>query len=383
MSSSRSIKADRPILIVTAGGLENGGGIGRMVGYMLAAWNDEERPRIKVIDTRGPKFTRIVWPAFFLNSIFQIVRCVPRRPLLHIHLAANGSTLRKMIVVYLGRLFQLDYVIHLHDPVYATFYKGLPRWMRLLVRSMFLGAGRVIVLGNATAVMVAELLEVPSERIDIVPNAVPGPANLVRGNNDEEEAEPHILFLGQLQPRKGVHDLIAALARPEVADLQWTTTLAGGGPDQAGYEKQAAQAGLRHRISFPGWLTRRATRSLLETSAILVLPSYAEEMAMSVLEGMAFGLCIVCTPVGALAEVVEDGVSALVVSPGDIQGLAVALARCITDPELRRRLGRNARDAYLRRYNVADYQKRIEAVYQRLTGASDRTAATSRRPADA
>src|SRR5262249_39482493 len=125
MSSPRSIKADRPILMVTGGGLENGGGIGRMVGYMLAAWNDDGRPRIKVIDTRGPKFTRIVWPAFFLNSIFQIVRYIPRRPLLHIHLAANGSTLRKMIVVYLGRLFQLNYVIHLHDPVYAAFYKGL------------------------------------------------------------------------------------------------------------------------------------------------------------------------------------------------------------------------------------------------------------------
>jgi glycosyltransferase involved in cell wall biosynthesis len=287
-----------------------------------------------------------------------------------------------MIVAYLAHSFGLDYVIHLHDPVYTTFYKGLPRWMRLLVRSMFLGAGRVIVLGRATAATVAELLEVPSERIDIVPNAVPGPANLVRDKNDEEEAEPHILFLGQLTRRKGVHDLIAALARREVADLRWIATLAGGGPDQAGFEEQAAQSGLRHRISFPGWLTHSATRSLLETAAILVLPSYAEEMAMSVLEGMAFGLCIVCTPVGALAEVVEDGVSALVVSPGDIQDLAAALAKCITNPELRHRLGRNARDAYLRGYNIAEYQKRIEAVYKRLTGASDPTAASSQGRAD-
>jgi glycosyltransferase involved in cell wall biosynthesis len=377
------MKADRPILMVTGGGLENGGGIGRMVGYMLGSWIDEGRPPIKVIDTRGPQFTRIVWPVFFLNAMFQIVKSAPRRPILHIHLAANSSTLRKMIISYLGRLFRLSYVIHLHDPVYADFYRSLPRWIRLLVRSMFLGAGRVIVLGSATAVTVVELLGVPGERIDIVPNAVPGPANLAQGKNDEEEAEPHILFLGQLQRRKGVHDLIAALGQREVADLRWAATLAGGGPDQAGFEKQAAQGGLRHRISFPGWLSHSATRSLLETAAILVLPSYAEEMAMSVLEGMAFGLCIVCTPVGALAEVVEDGVSALVVSPGDIQGLAVALARCITDPELRRRLGRNARDAYLRGYNIADYQKRIEAVYERLAGAGEGTAVSSQRRADA
>ncbi|MEI9985074.1 MAG: glycosyltransferase [Aliidongia sp.] len=61
---------------------------------------------------------------------------------------------------------------------------------------------------------------------------------------------------------------------------------------------------------------------------------------------------------GAQAEVVEDGVSALVVTPGDVQGLAAALARCLADPELRLRLGRGARKVYLeryKRYNIADY----------------------------
>jgi glycosyltransferase involved in cell wall biosynthesis len=334
-----------------------------MVGYMVATWNDKVRPPIKVIDTRGPKYIRLAWPFFMLNSIFQIVRYVPRQPLLHIHLAANSSTLRKLIIAHLGRLFGLDYVIHFHDPTYAAFYTGLPRWVRSFVQSMFLNASRVIVLGSPAAVTVANLLEIPSERIDIVPNAVPGPANLIRDN--KEEAEPHILFLGQLQRRKGVHDLIDALSQREVVGLRWIATLAGGGPDQPGFEEQAARAGVQHRIRFPGWLPQSSTRALLETATILVLPSYAEEMAMSVLEGMAFGLCIVCTPVGALAEVVEDGVSALVVSPGDVQGLAVALARCISDPELRRRLGSGAREAYLRRYNITDYPERILAVYRR------------------
>jgi len=337
-----------------------------MVGYVVAAWNDGVRPPMKVIDTRGPKFRRIVWPFFLLNSIFQIIKYVPRQPLLHIHLAANSSTLRKLIIAYLGRLFGLYYVIHLHDPSYAAFYRDLPRWERSFVRSMFFNAARVIVLGSPAAVTVAKLLDVPSDRIAIVPNAVPGPANPIRDNNSEDEAQPHILFLGQLQRRKGVHDLIDALSQREVAALRWIAILAGGGPDQAGFEEQAARVGIRHRISFPGWLTQGPTMALLETANILVLPSYAEEMAMSVLEGMAFGLCIVCTPVGALAEVVEDGVSALVVSPGDVQGLAVALARCITDPELRRRLGNGAREAYLRTYNIADYPERIAAVYQLL-----------------
>jgi glycosyltransferase involved in cell wall biosynthesis len=88
-------------------------------------------------------------------------------------------------------------------------------------------------------------------------------------------------------------------------------------------------------------------------------------MAMSVLEAMAFGLCVVCTPVGALAEVVEDGVSALVVSPGDVEELAAALAKAISDPDLRRRLGQGARETFMRGYNIVDYPDRIITVYRR------------------
>ncbi|HVJ54432.1 MAG TPA: glycosyltransferase [Aliidongia sp.] len=352
--------------MVAGGGLENGGGIGRMVGYVLTAWNEQARPPMQVIDTRGPKYRRIVWPFFLVRSIFQIIRSAPKRPLLHIHLAANSSTVRKLIIAYVGRLLGLDYVIQLHDPKYAAYYSALGPWMQARVKSMYLHAARVIALGRPAADMAANLIGVPRERIDIVPNAVPGPAKLVRDDAKAVGAEPHILFLGLLERRKGVHDLIDALARPEVAGLRWRATLAGGGNNQAGFETQAEQAGLRDRIDFPGWLTEKPIRALLESADILVLPSYAEEMAMALLEGMAFGLCLVCTPVGAQAEVVEDGVSALVVSPGDVDGLAAALVKCITDIELRHRLGRGARQVYLERYNIADYPALIAAVYQRV-----------------
>ena len=232
---------------------------------------------------------------------------------------------------------------------------------------MFGHAARVVTLGLPATTMVVQLFGVPRERIDIVPNCVPGPSRLRHKNNPDKGAPPHILFLGQLQRRKGVHDLIEALAQREVVGLPWIATLAGGGRDQLDFEKQAELLGIRDRITFRGWLGRGPVRTLLEAAEILVLPSYAEEMAMSVLEGMAFGLCIICTPVGAQAEVVEHGVSALVVSPGDVDGLASALARSVADPDLRGCLGRGAREAFLRAYNIADYAERIATVYERVS----------------
>ena len=365
MTEVESVEAGRPVLMITAGGLEHGGGIGRMVGYTLGAWTDATLPPIRVLDTRGPKFSRWVWPFHLLNCLFQIVRFAPRNPILHVHLAANSSTARKLAVIWLGRLLRLDYVIHLHDPTYAEFYLGLPDWARGLVRAMYLRASRVIALGSPAKAMISGVIGVPTERIEVVPNAVPGPSCIAPSVTHNEADGPCILFLGQLQQRKGVHDLIDALARPELAAQRWRAILAGGGPEQKRYQEQAKARGILPRISFPGWLPRREIEELLETASILVLPSYAEEMAMSVLEGMAYGLCVVSTPVGALAEVLDDGVSAVVVTPGDVDGLAAALSKCVADPELRRRIGAGARDAYLRRYNVADYPQRIIATHQR------------------
>jgi glycosyltransferase involved in cell wall biosynthesis len=352
--------------MLVGGGLEHGGGIGRLVGYIAKEWNQEIHPRITVVDTRGPDLM-LFWPFFFVKSILQIIGYSPQRPLIHIHLAANLSTLRKLILAKLARLFRLDFVIHLHDPTFPDFYKSLPRWLRSLVQSVFIKAERVIALGKPAAATVNTLIGVPRDRIDILPNAVPGPAKLKSATTIEPQARARIVFLGRLQRRKGVHDLIDALAQDELRGLSWCATLAGGGPDQRGFEQQAEQAGIGDRVIIAGWLDQNAIAALLETADILVLPSYAEEMAMSVLEGMAFGLCIVCTTVGALAEVVEDGVSAVVVTPGDVQGLAGALAKCIVDPALRRRLGAGARQTFLQKYNIADYPERLMAVYQRGT----------------
>jgi glycosyltransferase involved in cell wall biosynthesis len=366
MNLRGSARSGRPILMVTGGGLENSGGIGRMVGYVVSAWNDQTRPPMTVVDTRGPQHHRVLWPLFLLRSLFQIVRVAPRRPILHVHLAANGSTWRKLIIIQVARFFGLDYLIHVHDPKYAPFYSGLPRWLRSTVRSMFRNASGIVVLGTLAANTVTDLFEIPRERIDVIPNGVPGPTCLAQPRARNKNTKPHILFLGHLHRRKGVQDLIEALSRSEIAGLPWRATLAGGGPEQAEFVEQAEQLGIGGRISFPGWLPRDVVAALLEAADVLVLPSYAEEMSMSILEGMAHGLCVVCTPVGAQAEVVEDGVSGLVVSPGDVGAVAAALVKCLTQPALRRRLGNGAREAFLRSYNIADYPERIAAVYGRL-----------------
>jgi glycosyltransferase involved in cell wall biosynthesis len=177
-------------------------------------------------------------------------------------------------------------------------------------------------------------------------------------------ATAQVLFLGRLSERKGVPELIDALAAPALAGLPWRATLAGDG-DLPRYQAQAQRAGVADRITFTGWLDRDSVARLLAEADLLVLPSYDEGMAMSVLEAMAYAVPVICTPVGALPELVEPEVSARIVSPGDRDALAAALAALIADPTLRARFGRAARRRIESAFAIDVYAARLAVVYAR------------------
>ena len=168
----------------------------------------------------------------------------------------------------------------------------------------------------------------------------------------------HLLFLGYLSERKGVPELLRALASPRVASLGWRATLAGGGPIDD-YRRLATELGIAQRIEFPGWLDQAQVRALCGDAEVLVLPSHAEGLAMSVLEGLSYGLAVVTTPVGAHTEVIEPNISGVLVPPGDIESLAEALARVIGDERLRNHLRVGARKRFLEKFDVSIYAERL------------------------
>jgi 2-deoxystreptamine N-acetyl-D-glucosaminyltransferase/2-deoxystreptamine glucosyltransferase len=95
---------------------------------------------------------------------------------------------------------------------------------------------------------------------------------------------------------------------------------------------------------------------------VLVLPSAYEEMGSVLVEAMAAGLPVVASAVGGIPEVVQDGVTGLLVPPGDADALAAALDRLVADPALRARLAAGAR-AHARRYAWPELAARVAAVY--------------------
>lgn len=341
------------------GGRENGGGIGRLAGYVIDA-AAENGSRHALTDTRGPRWNPLVSPARLAGAALVMARDRIAAPhcIHHIHVAGRGSTMRKLILAAAARALGCRHLLHLHDYDYAADFVRRPFWLRPLVRRMFRGADGVIALGQRDRRTLVDLLGVDAGRVAVLHNCVPDPGVRPRPPGDV----PTILFIGRLGERKGVPELLAALASPVMAGLRWRAVLAGDGPVEL-YRQQAAALGLAHRVAVPGWLGTPEIRELCARSDILALPSHAEGMAMAVLEGLAHGLAVVTTRVGAHEEAITHEATGLFVPPGDPAALAAALARLVSEPALRRRLAAAGRALYLSRFGIRPYLRQLQGLY--------------------
>lgn len=148
-------------------------------------------------------------------------------------------------------------------------------------------------------------------------------------------AVTELVFVGRLAPVKGLRVLLDAMTRVKTPVR---LTIIGDGPDRQDLEQAAAA--LSDRVEFTGYLSQKDVAERLAARAdIVVLPSFAEGVPVILMEAMATGLPVIATRVAGTSELVESGVSGLLVSPGDVEALAQAIDRLAADPDLRRNLG--------------------------------------------
>ena len=192
----------------------------------------------------------------------------------------------------------------------------------------------------------------PPERIVVKPNGLPDPGE------PSEAPRNRILFAGRLSREKGVETLKAAAAQ-----LGQGIDVAGEGPLRESLE---GASGLNLLGTLPG----AEVQARMARAGALVVPSlWYEGLPMVVAEAFAAGTPVIASRIGALADLVEDGVTGLLVTPGDPADLARAMARILADPEAARRMGRAARAAYLRDWTEEATRSALLSIYRRACAA--------------
>jgi glycosyltransferase involved in cell wall biosynthesis len=176
---------------------------------------------------------------------------------------------------------------------------------------------------------------------------------------------PIIGAIGRLAPQKGLQYLLRAA--PEVLrdNPNALFVLVGDGPERQTLEAEAKCLGIQGSVCFLG--VREDIPELLASLDVLAMPSLSEGLPMALLEAMASAKAVVASRVGAIPHVIQDRVNGIMLSPGDVSGLATALLDVLKYRELRMALGQEARETVESRFSAPSMAKCYLEVYREAT----------------
>ncbi len=194
----------------------------------------------------------------------------------------------------------------------------------------------------------------PPRRMIVLPNM----AEMVEvaDDHDNDDAGQYVAFLGRLSPEKGITQLV------EAARLHPAIPVKAAGRHQ---RMPRLASTLPPNFELLGHLTGDALESFLRRARMIVLPSTCFEGFPTVLaDAMMRAKPVVCSRIGGLPEIVDDGVTGLLTAPGDAADLAAKVRHLWEDAEGCRRMGRAGREKAIREYSPPRYYGRLMAAYQ-------------------
>jgi glycosyltransferase involved in cell wall biosynthesis len=209
-----------------------------------------------------------------------------------------------------------------------------------------------VAVGDASADDLSRLFHLRRSSISVVHNGVPE----VDVEPIRHAPAPVVGSAARLEDQKHLELLVDALRRVPTAHL----VLVGDGSRRDDLERRAAERGVADRVRFVGWVDD--ARPHIGGFDVFALPSRAESFPLSIVEAMLQGIPVVASDVGSVGDAVIDGVTGLLVPPGDGEALGEALERLLTDEALASRLARAAQ----RRAQVRFTDAAMAATYDRL-----------------
>jgi glycosyltransferase involved in cell wall biosynthesis len=193
------------------------------------------------------------------------------------------------------------------------------------------------------------------------------------GNRGDPRFGPHMIFAcRQLFPRKGIRFLLEAAAqlKPKFPELK--VVLAGDGFERPELAHLAAELGIGADVTFLGWVPNADLPPYYRAAAVSVIPSLEEGFGIPAAEAMGCEVAVVASDAGGLPEVVEHGVTGLVVPRGDSAALAQAIGSLLADPERRRAMGQAGRERALRLFDWDRSAEQFEELYREVAARTAR-----------
>ncbi len=193
-----------------------------------------------------------------------------------------------------------------------------------------------------------------------------------RAKERSRRAPQRILTIGRMIEKKGIDDGLRAVAELRNRGIAAIYTVVGDGPERGRLEALASQLRLDGAVSFLGWRDQDSVAALMAESGVLLAPSVTdrngdqEGIPVTLMEAMATGLPVVATRHSGIPELIEDGISGLLVPERSVPQLTDALRLLLADPDLASRLAHAARERISSEFDVHALNQRLVGHYRRL-----------------
>lgn len=266
----------------------------------------------------------------------QLWRVMGRVDLLHV-MANSGWSWHLFAVpaIWIGRIKGITVLVNYRGGEAASFLAHA-------------GASVRRTLGSTnTLVVPSGFLQRIFDRYGIASEVVPNIVDLDRFHPAEASARPvaaHLLVARNLEPIYDIATGLRAFALVKRAVVDARLTVAGSGPELGALRSLSVELGVADAVDFCGALDREQMAALYRKATVVLNPSRVDNMPNSVLEAMASGVPVVSTNVGGVPFVLRDGVTGMLVAPGDPVAMAKAIERLLTDSQFAAQI----RDAALR-----------------------------------
>ena len=253
--------------------------------------------------------------------------------------------------------------------------KGLLRWRaQNLLRENLSAAQRIICVSEPAKNHLMMNWNVPADKISVLSNAV----DIHRFQPDPDlraetraslslETRPLVVFVGSFYQWHDLGTLLDAFAIVLRSNPDARLVLVGDGTEREKMMKRAADLSIAGSVTFTGYVTHAEVSRYVNAAdiAVVPVPAMTQDMwlsPMKLFEYMASGRAVVASAMGQIVNVVRDGENGLLVPAGDKDSLANAVIRLIAEPDLRARLGRQAREDALKNHSWEQYLSHLEQI---------------------
>lgn len=313
----------------------------------------------------------------FLSVIRKLfAKVILKRPdVVYLIFAQNKvGFFRDTIYVFSAKIFSCKIIAHLRGGNFKNFYDSLPGILQFVAAGAVKQFNHLIVQSESIANQFTPFVD--RGRISLLPNCVNTELIACAGPVIKNDTKV-VLYVGHLSYAKGYYDLVDVI--PEIAaifplaefwflgeEIKKERNIILTENQERINRVNAIKQRFAKNIKYLGIVENRRIFSIMKSSKMLVLPSYSEGFPMVILEAMACGLPVVTTRVGALPDIVHDGINGYLIEPGDTKNLRERVISLLQNEQLCKKIGEeNARyveNNFQPQHVIAQFSKIVEKV---------------------